>query len=133
MHLIGQYGMDHNITDEQLYQHVENIMQDIGLDDTKAKLPTQSGIEFIDIPAADTSCDIYGEITPLLHRPHEVELASILTPPSEMLMQPVLPTLLQIPESCTNQTSSQGTLVQSCHNSSKVGACGESLYNNCWC
>ena len=85
-------------------------MQDIGLDNTKAELPAQSGIEFIDIPAADTPYDIYGGVTPPLHRLHEVELAGIPTPPSGMSIQPILPTLLQIPEPCTNQTSGQETL-----------------------
>ena len=105
-----QYDANDVLTDEQLCQHVENIVQDIGLDDTEAKPPAQSGTEFIDIPAADTPCDTYGEVTPPSHRPHKAESAGIPTPPSGMSTQPVLPTLLQTPEPCTDQTSSQGTL-----------------------
>ena len=85
-------------------------MQDIELDDIKAKPPAQSGTEFIDIPAVNTPCDTYGGITPPLHKPHKAELAGIPTSPSEMSMQPVLPTLLQTPESCTDQMSGQRTL-----------------------
>ena len=85
-------------------------MQDIGLDDTEAEPPAQSGTEFIDILAADTPCDTYGRVTPLLHRPHEAESAGIPTPPSGMSMQPALPTLLQTPKPCTDQRSGQGTL-----------------------
>ena len=105
-----QYDTNNVLTDEQLHQHVENIVQDIGLDDTEAEPPAQSGTEFIDILAADTPCDTYGRVTPLSHRPHEAESAGIPTPPSGMSMQPVLPTLLQTPESCADQTSGQGTL-----------------------
>ena len=85
-------------------------MQDIELDDTEAKPSAQSGTEFIDIPAANTPCDTYGEVTPLSHRPHEAESAGIPTPLSGMSMQPALPTLLQTPKPCTDQTSGQGTL-----------------------
>ena len=84
-------------------------MQDIGLDDTEAEPPAQSGTEFIDIPAADTPRDTYGGVTPPSHRPHEAESASIPTPPSGMSTQPALPTLLQTPEPCTDQTSGQET------------------------
>ena len=105
-----QYNTNDVLTDEQLCQHVENIMQDIGLDDTEAEPPAQSGTEFIDIPAADTPCDTYGGITPPSHRPHKAESAGIPTPPSGMSMQPALPTLLQTPKPCTDQTSGQGTL-----------------------
>ena len=85
-------------------------MQDIGLDDTEAEPPAQSGTKFIDILAADTPHDTYGEVTPPSHRPHKAELASIPTPPLGTSMQPVLLTLLQTPERCTDQTSGQGTL-----------------------
>ena len=85
-------------------------MQDIGLDDTEAKPPAQSGTEFIDILAADTPCDTYGGVTPPSHRPHKAELAGIPTPPSGTSMQPVLPTPLQTHKLCTNQTSGQETL-----------------------
>ena len=84
-------------------------MQDIGLDDTEAEPPAQSGTEFIDILAANTPRDTYGEITPPSHRPHEAESAGIPTPPSGMSMQPTLPTPLQTPKPCTNQTSGQET------------------------
>ena len=105
-----QYNTNDVLTDEQLCQHVENIMQDIGLDDTEAKPPAQFGTEFIDILAADTPYDTYGRVTPSLHKPHKAELAGILTPPSGTSMQPLLPTLLQTPKSCTNQTNDQKTL-----------------------
>ena len=85
-------------------------MQDIGLDDTEAEPPAQSGTEFIDILAANTPCDTYGGVTPPSHRPHEAESAGIPTPPLGMSTQPVLPTLLQTPEPCTDQTSGQETL-----------------------
>ena len=107
-----QYNTNNVLTDEQLCQHVENIMQDIGLDDTEAEPSAQSGTEFIDILAADTPRDTYGGITPPSHRPHEAESTGIPTPPSGMSTQPVLPTLLQTPEPCTDQTSGQGTLYE---------------------
>ena len=97
-----QYDANNVLTDEQLCQHVENIMQDIGLDDTEAEPPAQSGTEFIDILAADTPCDTYGGVTPPLHRPHEAELAGTPTPPSGTSMQLALPTLLQTPKLCTD-------------------------------
>ena len=84
-------------------------MQDIGLDDTEAKPPAQSGTEFIDILAANTPCDTYGGVTPPSHRLHKAESAGIPTPSSGMSMQPALPILLQTPKPCTNQMSGQGT------------------------
>ena len=87
-------------------------MQDIGLDDTEAEPPAQSGTEFIDILAADTPHDTYGGITPPSHRLHKAESAGIPTPPLGMLTQPVLPTLLQTLKPCTDQISGQGTLYE---------------------
>ena len=105
-----QYNTNNILTDEQLYQHVENIVQDIGLDDTKAESPIQSGTEFIDILAADTSHDIYGGVIPPLHRSHKAELAGIPTLPSRMSTQPVLPTLSQTPKPFTDETIGQRIL-----------------------
>ena len=85
-------------------------MQDIGLDDTEAKLPAQFGTEFIDIPAVNTPCDTYSEVTPPSHKLHEAESAGIPTLPLGMLTEPILPTLLQTPKLCRDQTSGQGTL-----------------------